>query len=83
MNVQTSARHMVTSKVIKQMVKDLCHEVKNKYKNTQIIDIKIEDITCAIDLACHRLTDVLKNHPYSKYKRLDHRNLKNFYFIEA
>lgn len=57
MNVQISIRHMVTSKMIKQMVKDLCHEVKNKYENIQNIDIKIEDINgpykAGIDKRCH------------------------------
>jgi len=57
MNVQISIRHMVASKVIKQMVKDLCHEVKNKYENIQNIDVKIEDINgpykAGIDKRCH------------------------------
>ena len=57
MNVQISIRHMVAPKVIKQMVIDLCHEVKNKYENIQNIDIKIEDINgpykAGIDKRCH------------------------------
>lgn len=57
MNVQISIRHMVASKVIKQMVKDLCREVNNKYKNIQNIDINIEDINgpykAGIDKRCH------------------------------
>lgn len=116
MNVQISIRHMVASKLIKQMVKDLCREVKNKYENIQNIDVKIEDIngpykagidkrchlkvrginhmaididdidediTYAIDLAFHHLKEVLKNHPYNKYKRLGHRDLNNCYLIKA
>jgi ribosome-associated translation inhibitor RaiA len=57
MNVQISIRHMVASKVIKQMVNDLCHEVKNKYEYIQNIDVKIEDMNgpykTGIDKRCH------------------------------
>jgi len=57
MNVQISIRHMVASKAIKQMVKDLCYEVNDKYTNIQNIDVKIEDINgpykAGIDKRCH------------------------------
>jgi len=57
MNVQISIRHMVASKTIKQMVKDLCHEIHKKYEYIQNIDVKIEDINgphkSGIDKRCH------------------------------
>jgi len=57
MNVQISIRHMMATKVIRQMIKDLCQEIKNQYGNILNIDIKIEDINgpykSGIDKRCH------------------------------
>jgi len=57
MNVEISIRHMATSYVVNQMIKDLCNEVKNKYANIRNIDVIIEDINgpykAGIDKRCH------------------------------
>lgn len=57
MNVEISIRHMATSYVVNQMIKDLCNEVNNKYENIKNIDVIIEDINgpykAGIDKRCH------------------------------
>ncbi|PCJ86271.1 MAG: hypothetical protein COA54_09075 [Thiotrichaceae bacterium] len=57
MNVEISIRHMATSYVVNQMIKDLCNEVNNKYENIKNIDVIIEDINgpykAGVDKRCH------------------------------
>ena len=57
MNVQISIRHMVASQVSKQMIRELCGEINNKYESVNNIDVKIEDINgphkAGIDKRCH------------------------------
>ncbi len=57
MSAQISIRHMVAPRLIRQMVQNLCHEIKNQYKYIQNIDVKIEDINgphkAGVDKRCH------------------------------
>ena len=58
MNVQISIRHMAMSQGVKQLVRELCDEVQNKYGGIQNTNVKIEDVNgpdkTGIDKRCHR-----------------------------
>ena len=57
MNIQISIRHMTSSQISKQLILDLCAEVRYKYKNIQNIEVKIDDVNgpnkAGIDKCCH------------------------------
>ena len=57
MNIQISVRRMTVSQVVKQIVRNLCSDVQNKFNGIQNIDVKIEDINgpnkSGIDKRCH------------------------------
>lgn len=57
MTIQISTRHMTVSQVIKQMVRELCREILNKYGEIHHIDIRIEGVNgprkAGVDQRCH------------------------------
>lgn len=57
MNVQITIRHLVVSQGVKQLVRELCDEVQNKYGDIQNIDVMIEGVNgshkAGIDKHCH------------------------------
>ena len=44
MSINISIRHMLASQVSKQFIRELCDEIKSKYKPIRDIDVMIDDI---------------------------------------
>jgi ribosome-associated translation inhibitor RaiA len=57
MSIHISIRHMLASQVSKQFIRELCDEIKSKYKPIHDIDVMIDDINGpykkGTDKRCH------------------------------